>query len=160
MNQQELFVFMVMSAWDSHVKRTDLLFDSLTDEQMMQPVAPGKNRVVYLAGHLAAVNDGMIKILGMGERLYPQLDDAFITNPDSVAVDSFPITTVRKAWNETHQKLTECFNKMKPEEWSMRHNSVSAEDFEKEPHRNKLNVLISRTNHLAYHLGQVMLVKK
>ena len=83
MNQQELFVFMVMSAWNSHVKRTDLLFESLTDEQMMQPVAPGKNRVVYLAGHLAAVNDGMIKLLGIGERLYPQLDDAFINNPDA-----------------------------------------------------------------------------
>ena len=33
------------------------------------------------------------------------------------------------------------------------------EDFIKEPHRNKLNVLLTRTTHLAYHAGQLALLK-
>jgi hypothetical protein len=37
--------------------------------------------------------------------------------------------------------------------------TVSPEDFAKEPHRNRLNVLISRTNHMANHIGQLLLLK-
>jgi hypothetical protein len=44
------------------------------------------------------------------------------------------------------------------EEWLTKHNSVSAEDFAKEPHRNKLSVLISRAMHQAYHGGQIALL--
>ena len=44
-------------------------------------------------------------------------------------------------------------------QWFERHMSVSPEDFAKEPHRNKLNIIISRTNHMAYHIGQLMLLK-
>jgi len=36
--------------------------------------------------------------------------------------------------------------------------AVSDEDFSKEPHRNKLNVIINRTNHMSYHLGQLILL--
>jgi hypothetical protein len=50
---------------------------------------------------------------------------------------------------------------MKADEWFNKHTAVSAEDFAKEPHRNKLNVIVNRTNHTSYHLGQlVYLVKK
>jgi hypothetical protein len=37
---------------------------------------------------------------------------------------------------------------------------MTEEDFEKEPGRNKLSVLINRTNHMAYHLGQLVLLKQ
>src|SRR5260370_25384482 len=38
-----------------------------------------------------------------------------------------------------------------------RHTAVSEEDFKREPHRNRFNVLIGRTAQLAYHFGQVKL---
>ena len=38
-------------------------------------------------------------------------------------------------------------------------NNATDEDFAKEPARNKLSVLLNRTNHLAYHLGQLRLLK-
>jgi len=38
-----------------------------------------------------------------------------------------------------------------------RHTAVSEEDFEREPHRNRFTVLLGRTTHLAYHLGQATL---
>jgi hypothetical protein len=48
---------------------------------------------------------------------------------------------------------------MTAEQWLEKHTSVSDEDFAKEPHRNKLSVLISRTNHLANHIGQLLFLK-
>ena len=44
-------------------------------------------------------------------------------------------------------------------QWFEKHTAVSEEDFTKEPHRNKLSVVLSRTNHLAYHVGQLALLK-
>ncbi|MES2512928.1 MAG: DinB family protein, partial [Bacteroidota bacterium] len=55
--------------------------------------------------------------------------------------------------------LANHFNQLTPEEWLQKHSAVSAEDFVKEPHRNRLNVLIGRTNHMQYHMGQVALIK-
>lgn len=51
------------------------------------------------------------------------------------------------------------FQSCTADEWLTRHNAVSEENFSKEPHRNKLNVVLSRTNHLANHLGQMLLLK-
>ena len=36
---------------------------------------------------------------------------------------------------------------------------LSAEDFAKEPHRNKISVLLSRNSHLAFHHGQMVLAE-
>jgi RNA polymerase sigma-70 factor, ECF subfamily len=70
----------------------------LTDEQLQQQVAPGKNRVFYLLGHLTAMHDRMFPLLGLGERLHPELHDAYITNPDRVLGDPLSATDLRKAW--------------------------------------------------------------
>jgi hypothetical protein len=37
---------------------------------------------------------------------------------------------------------------------------MSEEDYAKDPIRNRLAVLLSRTNHLSYHLGQITLALK
>ena len=63
------------------------------------------------------------------------------------------------AWMDINKELDALFERMQPDEWFERHNSISPEDFAKEPHRNKLNVIISRTCHLDYHAGQLVLLK-
>jgi len=45
-------------------------------------------------------------------------------------------------------------------DWRQRHTAVSEEDFAKDPSRNRFAVLLSRTNHLSYHLGQALLALK
>jgi hypothetical protein len=40
-----------------------------------------------------------------------------------------------------------------------KHTSVSAEDFAKEPHRNRYTILLTRTMHMALHFGQFVLTK-
>jgi hypothetical protein len=70
------------------------------------------------------------------------------------------LADLRKYWNDVNETLASGFNSMQPHEWLQRHTSVSEEDFAKEPHRNRLNVLVSRTNHLSSHYGQLLFLKK
>jgi hypothetical protein len=149
---------MALDGWYATVKRANALFDKLTDDEMKQPVAPNRNRGFYLLGHLVAVHDAMLPLLNLGDSLYPQLFEPFIRTPDGPAAD-FTVAELRKDWAAVNAELESRFGTLKPEEWFLKHNSVSAEDFEKEPHRNRLNIVISRTNHLSYHLGQMAFLK-
>jgi hypothetical protein len=158
-NQQEVFVKMALNAWDIYIKRADKLFNSLTDQELLLEVSHGKNRGIYLLGHLTAVNDGMISIFGLGDRLYKQLDAAFIDKPDKSGLDMPAIAELRSYWTNLNNVLDNYFSEMKPAEWFQRHNLMTDEDLIKEPHRNKLSVLMNRTNHLAWHYGQLLLIK-
>ncbi len=82
----------------------------------------------------------------------------FSTSPDK-AVDNLPsISELKEKWKQVNSTLTGHFKAMTPADWLGRHSNVSEEDFAKEPGRNKLNVLMGRTNHQSYHLGQLNLL--
>lgn len=160
MNTSEsLFVQMALMSWQTQNTRLDDLLNKLSYEQLMNETAPGRNRGIYLLGHLAAVNDSLFKILGIGERLHPELDAIFLDNPDKSGQAMPTIEELKKYWKEINGTLTDKFNAMQPQEWFEKHTAVSAEDFAKEPYRNKLNVLLNRTAHQSYHLGQMNYLK-
>jgi uncharacterized damage-inducible protein DinB len=146
-----------LRGWKSNVERADKLFGALSPEQLEKEVAPGKSRLIYLWGHLAAVNDALFPLLGIGERLHPEFDGMFISNPDK----SVPLTvsgeSLKAAWQEINQRLWEGFSKFSASDWAQRHTAVSEADFKREPHRNRFTVLLGRTAHLTYHLGQATL---
>ncbi len=106
-----------------------------------------------------AVSDSMLVMFGLSEKLYPELEEIFLTNPDKVITDIPSITELKGYWQKVNETLQDHFNKMTAAEWLGRHTRVSEEDFAKDPLRNKLNVLISRTVHQGYHLGQLNLLK-
>jgi uncharacterized damage-inducible protein DinB len=85
------------------------------------------------------------------------LDDAYITNADKVLVDPLSAIELRRAWTEINDTLTTAFERFTLENWLEKHTAVSDEDFAKDPGRNRLAVLLSRANHMSYHLGQIML---
>jgi len=160
-SEKELFIKMVMSNWNLQVGRMNSVLAKLSDEELLAPTAPGRNTGIYLLGHLAAVSDGMFTFLGIGERLNPAMDEVFLHNPEESNLEKPSIAELKEYWNKVNAVLSEKMNQIAPEEWFNRHTAVSEEDFAKEPHRNKLNIVINRTNHLSYHLGQlVYLVKK
>lgn len=160
-SEKELFIKMVISNWDLQVGRMNSVLTKLSDEQLSAPTASGRNTGVYLLGHLAAVSDGMFTFLGIGERLNPAMDEIFLRNPEESDLEKPSIAELKEYWNKANAILSEKMSQVAPEEWFNRHTAVSEEDFAKEPHRNKLNIVINRTNHLSYHLGQlVYLVKK
>ena len=156
-----LFVKMAVSAWQTQISRVNDLVEKLSDEELKQETAPGRNTGTYLLGHLTAVNDHLLSLFGFEESLYPELENIFLSQPDKSGIDKPSTQELRKYWANVNAKLTEHFNKMQPGDWFTKHTAVTEEDFAKEPHRNKLNVLMNRTSHLSYHLGQlIFLVKK
>ena len=87
MTSHELPVKVAINSWRLVVGRADEIFSRLTEDQLLREVAPGKNRVIYLWGHLIAVHDKMFEILGLGSRLHPDMDAVFIDNPDKAVAE-------------------------------------------------------------------------
>src|SRR5258707_4350905 len=114
-----------LRGWKSSVERADKLLGALSLEQVEQQVAPGKNRLIYLWGHLAAVNDGLLPLLGIGERLHPELDAMFISKPDRSVELTVTAQSLKSAWDKINQKLWEGFSKFSPADWAVRHTAVS-----------------------------------
>ena len=156
----QIMVKMVLDAWYSKIKEADDIFDKLSDDELQNEVAPNRNRGIYLLGHLTATHDGMLPLLNFGDRFYPQLDEIYIDNPDRSKVQIASPKELRTYWKNINSTLADHFSGLSPEAWFEKHNAVSSEDFMKQPHRNKLNVMITRTNHLTYHNGQLVFLTK
>jgi hypothetical protein len=160
MTSEDVFIKMALDAWHTHITRTNELFDLLSDEQLMREIAPGRNRGVYLLGHLAAVHDRISPLLELGNPLYPELWQPFVESPDK-EVTQLPTTqALRQYWKEINTTLADKMSSLSPEAWFQKHTAVPMEVFANEPHRNKLNIIVNRTNHLASHFGQLLLLKK
>lgn len=159
-NTTDISVKMGLDAWKSVNERVDKFLAEISGDELKNEIAPGKNSGIYLVGHLAAVSDNLFQILNLGESLYPELYEIFLKNPDSDEAKNYSIEDLKTKWNEINAKLSEKFAQLSADDWFAKHASVSAEDFAKEPHRNLLNVILSRTIHQANHLGQLSLLKK
>ena len=155
-----LSVQVAVNSWRLVLERANKTLSNLTEEQVLKEVAPGRNRLIYLWGHLTAVHDAMLPLLGIGRRLHPEFDAPFLSNPDKTQAGIPSVELVRKAWREVNGGLFEGFASLSAAEWLKKHGAVSEKDFLQEPLRNRLAVLLSRTNHLAYHLGQTALRPK
>jgi hypothetical protein len=118
-----------LKVWKAQIDRADKLFGSLSSEEVLREIAPGRNRLLYLWGHLTATHDAML----------PSHEQ------------------VRQAWKTVNDELWNGFEKMSWSDWLQRHSAVSEEDFANDASRNRFAILLSRTNHLSYHLGQAVL---
>jgi len=148
----------IINNWNQQTKAvTDFFNRSDTDYQ--NSVAPERNKAVYLLGHIIATNDGLLPLLGFQERLFPELDQYFATGTKWEYTDFPSITEWRKKWTSLNEALGRYFNETQPVQWLERHTKVTAEDFKLDRSRNKLNVLVGRTLHMRYHLGQLNLIK-
>ena len=156
----ELSVKVAIKSWRLVLERANKALSNLPEDQLLKEVAPGRNRLIYLWGHLTAVHDAMFPILGLGERLHPELDAIFVSSPDKTGAELPAVGELRKCWDEVNGKLLSQFAMLSENEWLRRHNAVSEEDYAQDPTRNRLAVLLSRTNHMSYHLGQITLALK
>lgn len=145
-------------AWRLNLARAGTVFLGRTDDHLRQEVAPGKNRLVYLWGHLIAVHDAMLPLLGIGPRLHPELDQAFLTEADRAATALPSNAELTRLWSEVHGALDSGFDRFTPEDWTARHTAMTDDEFAANPLRNRLAVLLNRTAHLSWHLGQCALV--
>ena len=101
MASDEALVRTAISSWAQVIRGVETLCLSCSDEQLAIEVAPGKNRISYLWGHLTAVNDAMFSVLRLGERLHSELDAVFVAQPDrSVRLPTS--SEIAKCWKEVH----------------------------------------------------------
>ena len=159
MTTTDTFVKMIFDRWNGALKNWDEVLNALSNEALQKEVAPGKNRGIYLLGHMVAVHDDMLVLLGLGEKQYPELYLPFIKSPDNADTAIPTAVALRSFWTNQCRVLKEKFESLQPADWFEKHTAVSAEDFAKEPHRNKLNIILTRTTHLTYHTGQLVLLK-
>jgi hypothetical protein len=69
MTPDQIFIAAAISSWQQVVTRVGALCLSLNEEQLLVDTAPGKNRVLYLWGHLTAIHDAMFSVLRLGRAL-------------------------------------------------------------------------------------------
>jgi hypothetical protein len=158
MTNEELFAGPAVATWKLAIGRINQLTSALSDEHLQKEVSPGRNRVYYLMGHLAVIHDRLMPMLGFGERLHPELDNQF-TKPDKTIPDELSAADLRRVFDEVNSKLTAGIEALPAADWLKRHSAVSEEDFAKEPLRNRLSVLQSRTAHAMFHAGQIRLTQ-
>jgi len=112
-----------LKAWMTQIDRADKLFGTLSSEEVLGEIAPGRNRLLYLWGHLTAIHDAMLPLLGMRERLHPEFDVAFVSNPDKSQAAIPSHEQVRRAWNAVNAELWKGFETMSWSDWLQRHSS-------------------------------------
>ena len=159
MTTTDTIVKMIFDRWNGALKNWDETLGSISDEALQKEIAPGKNRGIYLLGHMVAVHDDMIRLLDMGEKQYPELLEPFIKSPDKAVAEIPSASELRGLWAKQCADLKQKFDALQPGNWFDKHTAVTAEEFAKEPHRNKLNIILTRTTHLTYHTGQLVLLK-
>lgn len=157
---EQTFVKQAVALWEQSVKRVTDTFKNLSEEALYADIAPGRNRPIYVLGHLVAVHDRMLPLLDLGPRNWPELDAAFIRTPDRTVGDIPSYADLLARFEQVNAQLAARFAELTPTQWLEKHADVSAEDFAKEPNRNRFNVLLGRTSHIAYHQGQLVWAKK
>jgi hypothetical protein len=159
MNAERQLIDSGLRAWKFNADRIESFFHPLSEDELQQEIAPGRNRLLYLWGHLAAANDALFPLLGIGPKLHPELDAMFFANPDRTVPSVLSRSELKDVWGQINDALWSAFSGWTTAEWLQKHTAVSDEDFLREPHRNRYTVMLSRNSHTAFHYGQAILAK-
>jgi hypothetical protein len=143
--------------WKTYNGRMQKVLDSLDAEHFNKPIFPGSNSPSWILGHLVDTDDALIELFGIGTRKYPDLKTIYNHERGTNQNGHLSKEELTKRWKEIVAELDKAFSAWTEAGWLSRHTAVSEEDFQKEPHRNKLNVMLSRVGHKASHLGQIAL---
>ena len=103
MNDNRL-VQVATHSWMSTVQRAQTWFDERGRRDFERVVAPERNRVLYLYGHLIAVHDMMYQLIGLGPRKCEALDALFLRVPDRSAEDYPDPAQLNEYWHELHPR--------------------------------------------------------
>jgi DinB superfamily len=146
--------------WEAYNRRMQKTLDTISEESFNKPVVPDGNSPSWLMGHLADTDDALLELFGIRQRMFPELAAIYHHERGANQAGHLPKEELMTKWIAIVAELDRAFKRMSEKEWHGRHMAVSVEDFKKEPHRNKLNVMLSRVTHKASHLGQIAMQAK
>src|SRR5947199_236675 len=87
MGNEGTYLALGLKVWTAQIERADKLFGSLSSEDVLREIAPGRNRQFYLWWHLTAIHDAILPLLGLRDRLHPEFDVASGANSDKSRAD-------------------------------------------------------------------------
>jgi uncharacterized damage-inducible protein DinB len=146
--------------WDAYNRSMLKVLETISEEDFHKPIVPGGNSPSWLLGHLADTDDALFELFGIRNRMFPDLAKIYHHERGTNLSGHLTKEELSSRWKAILNELDSAFKKMNESDWLARHMVVSEEDFKKQPHRNKLNVLLSRVTHKASHLGQIALLVK
>jgi len=146
--------------WDAYNRRMQKALETISEENFYKPIVPEGNSPSWLMGHLADTDDALLELFGIRDRMFPELAKIYHHERSTNQIGHLSKVELITQWKAIIAELDRAFKGMSESDWHARHWAVSEEDFKKEPHRNKLNVMLSRVTHKASHLGQIAMIKK
>lgn len=141
--------------WDTYNTRMEKVLQTISSENYHTAILQGGNSPSWLMGHLADTDDKLLELFGIGKRLFPELSTIYHHEKGTNQTGHLSKEEVLEKWKVISAELNRAFKSWNESDWLSRHTAVSEEDFKKESHRNKLNVMLSRVTHKASHLGQI-----
>lgn len=145
--------------WDTYLKRMQKTIDSISDENFHKPIVAGGNSPSWVLGHLVDTDDGLLELFGIRGRMFPELHTIYHHERGTNLAGHLSKEDLIIKWKAITGELDKAFKSWSESDWMGRHTAVTEEDYKKEPHRNKLNVMLSRVSHRASHLGQIAMMK-
>ena len=146
--------------WNTYNRLMQKSFDGLSDENYFKQIVPNGNSPSWIMGHLVDTDDKLLELFGIRDRMFPELATIYHHERGTNQVNHLSKDELIVKWKSISGELDRAFKSWTEADWHSRHTAVSEEDFKKEPHRNKLNVMLSRVEHKASHLGQVAMLPK
>jgi hypothetical protein len=147
--QARLFTRIALKTWKATVGRFDDIVAASSDEDLDRVVMPGRSRLSYLIGHMTALHDRLLPLLGLGDRQHAELDAEFSDERDAHRTIAMSASGLREAWNDVNAALLAGMERLTPEEWLERPSTVAD--------TNRLGVLLNWTNHVSLHSEQIRL---
>lgn len=135
----------IYQAWLLQNRKISDLINRLSEDDLKNDVAPGRNSGLYLLGHLIASNDLLMPMFGFGKKMYPLYEKIFLCTPDKCAQNFPPVQEVKSHWFTLNEVLMEKFAAMDEKNWSS----------QSEMSIDRLTMMLSIVNHQSYHLGQL-----
>lgn len=149
--QARLFTRIALNTWKATVGRFDDIVAASSDEELEREVTPGKSRLFYLIGHLTALHDRLLPVLGLGERRHAELDAEFGEERDEHRTSAVSPRRVRQLWSEVNATVLAGMERLTPEQW------LEQPPAAVEPSR--LSVLLNWTDHVSLHSTQIRLTR-
>lgn len=146
--------------WTTYNMRMQKIIDSIGEQNFNSPVSPNGNSPSWLFGHLADTDDKLLELFGIRSRLYPELEKIYHHERGINQTGHLSKQDLNAKWKAISAELDRAFKSWSESDWMSKHTAVTEDDFKKEPHRNRLNVMLSRVGHKASHLGQVAMQPK
>ncbi len=159
MNEKSIMIKMVTNSWSIGSLRINKFLNEISDKEMELTIVPNGNQVKWIIGHLAASNNTALETLGIAKVINPILVD-YYSKKQLPGHSPLSNDEIKDYWHKTLSLLNSGLEHFTAVDWFERHNSISPEDFTKEPHRNKLNVILNRSVHLSHHFGQLSILVK